>query len=122
MKKWNNKFRYQVASCWLFLLIHTTMHGSMNVKLHFNPLNAELSPICHLLTLLGAHYIFHVSGLKVKGRKKLRQNKKSMSITGTVWTAEFSDGKLRVSPYSKNNDSSLADQEQKIPFTTSHKQ
>ena len=29
---WNNKFRYQVASCWLLLLSHTTMHGSMNIK------------------------------------------------------------------------------------------
>ena len=32
MNKWNNKFRYQVASCWLFLLSHTTMHGSINMK------------------------------------------------------------------------------------------
>jgi len=32
----------------------------------FNPLNAELNPICHLLALLGAHHIFHVSGLRVK--------------------------------------------------------
>ena len=33
--------------------------------LTLNPLNAELNPICHLLALLGAHYIFHVSGLRV---------------------------------------------------------
>jgi len=32
----------------------------------FNPLNAELNPICHLLALLGAHHILHVSGLRVK--------------------------------------------------------
>jgi hypothetical protein len=32
----------------------------------FNLLNAELNPICHLLALLGAHHIFHVSGLRVK--------------------------------------------------------
>jgi len=32
----------------------------------FNPLNAELNPICHLLALLGAHHIFHVKGLRVK--------------------------------------------------------
>jgi len=31
-----------------------------------NPLNTELNPICHLLALLGAHHIFHVSGLRVK--------------------------------------------------------
>jgi len=30
----------------------------------FNPLNAELNPICHLLALLGAHHIFNVSGLR----------------------------------------------------------
>jgi hypothetical protein len=32
-KWWNNKFYYKVASRWLFLLSHTTMHGSMNIKL-----------------------------------------------------------------------------------------
>jgi len=32
---------------------------------HINPLNAEINPICHLLELLGAHHIFHVSGLRV---------------------------------------------------------
>jgi len=30
----------------------------------FNPLNAELIPICHLLALLGAHHIFHVSRIR----------------------------------------------------------
>jgi hypothetical protein len=31
----------------------------------FNPLKAELNPICHLLVLLGAHLIFHVSRIRV---------------------------------------------------------
>ena len=31
-----------------------------------NPLNAELNPICHLLALLGAHHILHVSWVRVK--------------------------------------------------------
>jgi hypothetical protein len=35
-------------------------------ELTFNPLNAELNPICHLLALLGAHPIFHISRIKVK--------------------------------------------------------
>ena len=30
-----------------------------------NPLNAELNPICHLLALVGAHHILHVSGIRV---------------------------------------------------------
>jgi hypothetical protein len=36
------------------------------IRFKFNPLNAELNPICHLLTLLGAHHILHVSGVRVK--------------------------------------------------------
>ena len=31
----------------------------------FNPLKAELYPICHLLALLGAHHILHVSRVRV---------------------------------------------------------
>ena len=31
----------------------------------FNPLNAQLNPISHLLTLLGAHHILHVSKIRV---------------------------------------------------------
>jgi len=34
------------------------------VVAYFNPLNAELNPICHLLALLGAHHILHVSRLR----------------------------------------------------------
>jgi len=36
------------------------------IQNEINPLNAELNPICHLLALLGAHHIFHVTGLRVK--------------------------------------------------------
>jgi len=32
---------------------------------YFNPLNAKLNPICHLLSLLGAHFIFHISRIRV---------------------------------------------------------
>ena len=36
----------------------------------FNPLNAELNPICHLLALLESHHILHVSRIRVKHRVK----------------------------------------------------
>ena len=32
-----------------------------------NPLNAKFYPICHLLALLGAHHILHVSRIRVDG-------------------------------------------------------
>ena len=44
------------------LYIYSTNVGTE----YFNPLNAELNPICHLMALLGAHLIFHISGLRVK--------------------------------------------------------
>ena len=31
----------------------------------FNHLNAKLNPICHLLALLGAHHILHISRIRV---------------------------------------------------------
>ena len=35
---------------------------------HFNPLNAELNPICYLLALL-THHFLHVSRIRVKGEQ-----------------------------------------------------
>ena len=36
------------------------------VRKDFNSLNAELNPTCHLLALLGAHPILHISRIRVK--------------------------------------------------------
>jgi hypothetical protein len=33
--------------------------------MHINPLNTELNPICHLLALVGAHHIPHISRVSV---------------------------------------------------------
>jgi hypothetical protein len=42
---------------------HTTI---LTAPMYFNPLNAELNPIYHLLALLGAHHILHVGRIRVK--------------------------------------------------------
>jgi len=54
--------------------------------LAIKPLNAELNPICRLLALLGAHLIFHVSGVRVKNNslvtlygQEVRTSEKSIS-------------------------------------------
>jgi hypothetical protein len=44
-ERWNNKLCYKVASCWLFLLNHTTMHGSMNIK--FIEIGCKVHLICN---------------------------------------------------------------------------
>ena len=41
-----------------------------------NPLNAQLNHICHLLVLLQAHHIYHVSGVRVKKSFFPPKNKK----------------------------------------------
>jgi len=37
-----------------------------------NSLNAELNPICHLLALLGAHHILHVSRIRVNYKRNVQ--------------------------------------------------
>jgi len=44
-ERWNNELCYNVASCWLFLLSHTTMHGSMNIKHHLVSTGARGSAV-----------------------------------------------------------------------------
>ena len=43
-----------------------TESRNVNLTCKFNPLNAELNPICHLLALLGGATIVVVSRLRVK--------------------------------------------------------
>jgi len=61
-----------VCKWWLFLSCDNNdkknvcvVHCKACRKL-FNPLNAKLNPICHLLALLGAHHILHISRISVK--------------------------------------------------------
>jgi len=49
----------------------------------FNPLNAELNPICYLLALLGAHHFLHVSRIRVNALSAQRIMKQ---ISRTVVT------------------------------------
>ena len=48
-----------------------TLWAECRFFFYFNPLNAELKPICHLLALLGAHHIPHISRIRVKGNCQL---------------------------------------------------
>jgi len=47
------------------VLVGNGLCGGSGHSLEINPLNAELNPICHLLALLGAHHILHVSRIRV---------------------------------------------------------
>jgi hypothetical protein len=55
------------------LLTDLLMVG-LTLKEAFIHANAELSPICRLLALLGAHHILHVSRIMVKRNKISRED------------------------------------------------
>jgi len=50
----------------------------------FKGLKAELSPICHLLALLGVHHFLHVSRIMVKEDKKSSILYNEVMLTGLV--------------------------------------
>jgi hypothetical protein len=52
--------------CYLRFLYEGRLTNKISLVTKINPLNAELNPICHLLALLGAHLILHVSRIRVK--------------------------------------------------------
>ena len=56
---------------WLLALLRCNFCGLTHlIYLHhlFNPLNADLNPIHHLMALLGAHHILHVSRIRVNSK------------------------------------------------------
>jgi len=60
-ERWNNKFCYKVASCWLFLLNHTTIHGSMNIKriLHLQSILTKSFWPCYSISMIFQEVTFH---------------------------------------------------------------
>ena len=63
------KALHQVSSVRHYSASYTSCECKSAIQL-INPLNAELNPICHLLALLEAHHILHVSRIRVKRRIK----------------------------------------------------
>jgi len=60
---------------------HIFFSTTINTE-YFNPLNAELNLICHLLALLGAHPILHVSriGVNIDNVWRIRNNMENDNI------------------------------------------
>jgi hypothetical protein len=62
----------------LYIIAHyntnAMFHRDNSVNFMFNTLNAELNPICHLLALLEAHYILHVSTKRVNTLRQLQKS------------------------------------------------
>ena len=68
------------------LELRTLVHYNTFLEnLSINPSNTKLNPICHLLALLGAHHILHVSRIRFK-----RQVKSHLPSTGIIRSSPFS--------------------------------
>jgi len=75
-----------------------------------NPLNAKLHRICHLLALLGAHHILHVSRIKVNQIYKVRffiikpknKERKVKAIPIQAWADLQGSRRLRLPDFKTN--------------------
>jgi hypothetical protein len=68
---------------------------------NISPLNAQLNPICHLLALLGAHHILHVSRIGVKPKNRLSlidKCKKFCRVSRLPWMTSQSPKSLVSGP------------------------
>jgi len=62
-------FRFKRSGTALLLLLYDITVWAAKILVSrdmFNSINAEINPICHLLTLLGSHHILHVGKIRVK--------------------------------------------------------
>jgi len=84
-----NYYLYNDTSTW------TTQSNTSN---SINPSNIKLNPMCHLLALLGAHHILHISRIRVKKCKKwdnnylfqIKQNKEGQ-LSSSITSINFSN-------------------------------
>jgi len=61
-----------------------------------NPLNSKLNLICHLLALLAAHHILHVSGIRVKAETGKQGKNKELIKPGKINPNAFNNYFLKI--------------------------
>ena len=63
------QYRGVIAPVWASIPRRQDQDKGQLRKKKLTLLNTELNPICHLLALLGAHHILHVSRIRVNLKK-----------------------------------------------------
>ena len=72
-----------------FSVVRPPWQKVVNTSFDFNPLNAKLNRICHLLALLGAHHILHVSRIRVNIKYKTETTRKIVPRDAlNVWVSD----------------------------------
>ena len=67
------------TQCYLCEVVVELRHVEGHTSFIFNPLKAELNPIRHLLALVGARHIVHVSRIRVNRFHVFRAKKKTQN-------------------------------------------
>ena len=68
----NGNISTMISGCWKVVASKLYIWPAIYIfSPIINPLNAELNPICHFLSLLGAHHIFYVSRIRVNRGKSV---------------------------------------------------
>ena len=66
---WINPLNAELNPIYHLLALLGAHHILHVSRVRVNPLNAELNPIFHLLALLATHHILHVSGVTVNAKQ-----------------------------------------------------
>jgi len=66
----------------------------------FNPLNAKLNPICHLLALLGAHLILHIR--RIRANIQGKENFFLQVLSWNVWIHPCIYSAIRPVPHGED--------------------
>jgi hypothetical protein len=71
------------------LVIYYIREGGAYMRL--NPLKAEFNPIYHLLTLLGAHHILHVSRIRVNVHEEEEEEDETIFTSDLFFFDQLAD-------------------------------
>ena len=101
------------------ILIWNTRDESAMLYLSINPLNAELNPICHVLALVGAHHILHVSGIQFNHNTKYKVCDASWTLQQWVAFCCYQHGELhRLTTAARDSSSNGLASQNAVPATS----
>ena len=78
------RINFMCSYLFIIYLLHLILMEVKTLVWRINPLNAELNAICHLMALLGAHHIFHVSRITVNA---VKMNEISQIVHFALWVS-----------------------------------
>ena len=89
LHRYNNHKPRKILLVFFYYFFLSSPHSAQNIS----PLNTELNPTCHLLALLGAHHILHISRIRFKTTYKLTPPH-PLSYPDKIWIAQVTVNRI----------------------------